>query len=125
MVHPSVPAILLTPICAHTLSFRPLLIPDSSFLTCTVPQDSRSSAWVSFDGKFRQELTKGDRLEVRMSPIPLPTINRKNFTADWFDALRNGFMFNQRPKQKPFTTSSKIAAAIKHNNDISHERNKT
>lgn len=53
MVHPSVPAILLTPICAHSLSFRPLLLPDSSVLTCTVPTDCRASAWVSFDGKFR------------------------------------------------------------------------
>jgi NAD+ kinase len=53
MVHPSVPAILLTPICAHTLSFRPLLLPDSSVLMCSIPVDCRSSGWVSFDGKFR------------------------------------------------------------------------
>lgn len=53
MVHPAVPAILLTPICAHTLSFRPLLLPDSSVLVGTVPEDSRSTSWVSFDGKFR------------------------------------------------------------------------
>jgi NAD+ kinase len=53
MVHPSVPAILLTPICAHTLSFRPLLLPDSCTLTAEIPLDCRASAWVSFDGKFR------------------------------------------------------------------------
>lgn len=99
MVHPSVAAILLTPICAHTLSFRPLLLPDSSTLYCTVPLDSRSNCWVSFDGKHRKELQKGDRLEVKMSPYPMPTINRLNFTADWFDALRSGFQFNQRARQ--------------------------
>ena len=53
MVHPSVPAMLLTPICAHTLSFRPLMLPDSSVLSCAVPADSRATAWVCFDGKFR------------------------------------------------------------------------
>lgn len=53
MVHPSVPAMLLTPICAHTLSFRPLMLPDSSVLSCEVPADSRATAWVCFDGKFR------------------------------------------------------------------------
>ena len=53
MVHPSVPAILLTPICAHTLSFRPLLLPDSCKLKCVVPFNCRANAWVSFDGKFR------------------------------------------------------------------------
>jgi NAD kinase len=55
MVHPSVPAILVTPICAHTLSFRPLLLPDSSVITCSIPEDSRGNGWVSFDGKFRYE----------------------------------------------------------------------
>ena len=102
MVHPSVPAILLTPICAHTLSFRPLLLPDSCILTAEVPEDCRSSAWVSFDGKFRQELFKGDKLEVKMSSYPMPTINRVNFTADWFESLRSAFMFNVRPRQKSF-----------------------
>ena len=96
MVHPSVPAILLTPICAHSLSFRPILLPDSSRLSVSIPFDSRSSSWVSFDGKFRQELQKGDSLEVKMSRFPMPTVNRQNFTGDWFSALRSGFMFNQR-----------------------------
>eukprot|EP01038_Epipyxis_sp_PR26KG_P004931 gene4931-6899_t len=100
IVYPSVPAILLTPICAHTLSFRPMLLPDSSVLVCTVPIECRTSGWVSFDGKHRQELMKGDQLEIRMSQYPMPTINRLNFTGDWFDALRAGFMFNVRPRQK-------------------------
>lgn len=28
MVHPNVPAILLTPICPHSLTFRPVILPD-------------------------------------------------------------------------------------------------
>jgi NAD kinase len=32
MVHPQVPAILVTPICPHSLSFRPLLFPDAAEL---------------------------------------------------------------------------------------------
>ena len=31
---------------------------------------------MSFDGKFRQELHRGDRLEIKMSPVPFPTVNR-------------------------------------------------
>eukprot|EP01035_Chromulina_nebulosa_P020789 gene20789-26949_t len=104
MVHPSIPAILITPICAHTLSFRPLILPDSSVLTCFVPYDARGTGWVCFDGKYRLELQRGERMEVKMSPYPMPTMNRLSFTGDWFGALRSQFMFNLRPRQKGFNS---------------------
>ncbi len=103
MVHPQVSAMLLTPVCAHTLSFRPLLVPDSSVLEVMVPEECRGNAWASFDGKFRTELQQGDLLHVKQSLYPMPTVNRANYTIDWFDALRSGFMFNERSRQ-----SSKI-----------------
>jgi NAD kinase len=62
-MYPSVPAILLTPICAHSLSFRPMVLPDAAVLTCEVPLDCRSSGWVSFDGKYRCECQLSYALE--------------------------------------------------------------
>mmetsp|Transcript_20770 Transcript_20770/g.84462 ORF Transcript_20770/g.84462 Transcript_20770/m.84462 type:complete len:590 (-) Transcript_20770:1863-3632(-) len=59
MVHPSVPAILFTPICPHSLSFRPIVFPDAATLRVDVNVESRSHAWASFDGKFRQLLKYG------------------------------------------------------------------
>eukprot|EP00007_Cunea_sp_BSH-02190019_P004221 CAMPEP_0174231514 /NCGR_PEP_ID=MMETSP0417-20130205/2032_1 /TAXON_ID=242541 /ORGANISM="Mayorella sp, Strain BSH-02190019" /LENGTH=355 /DNA_ID=CAMNT_0015309417 /DNA_START=134 /DNA_END=1197 /DNA_ORIENTATION=+ len=50
MIHPSVSAILFTPICPHSLSCRPLCLPDSVEIKIQLPYTSRSSAWVSFDG---------------------------------------------------------------------------
>lgn len=58
LVHPEIPAILISPICPHTLSFRPLLVPDSMILRIVVPTDSRSTAWCSFDGRNRTELKR-------------------------------------------------------------------
>jgi len=107
MLHPSIPAILLTPICPHTLSFRPLVLPDSAVLGCFMPVDGRASGWISFDGKYRQELQKGDSVDVRMCPYPVPTVNKHDFTADWFESLRSAFMFNERPIQKPLPKESK------------------
>ncbi|KAJ1559994.1 hypothetical protein HK405_008623, partial [Cladochytrium tenue] len=74
IVHPEVPSILLTPICPHTLSFRPMLLPDSSELRLQIPMDSRSTAWVSFDGRHRTELRQGDYVTVTMSSYPMPTV---------------------------------------------------
>ena len=61
MIHPSVPAIMLTPICPHSLSFRPIVVPAGVELKICVSSDSRNSAWVSFDGRNRQEIQLGDR----------------------------------------------------------------
>lgn len=41
ILFPTIPAILFTPICPHSLSFRPLLLPDSSCITLQVPSTSR------------------------------------------------------------------------------------
>jgi NAD+ kinase len=58
LAHPEIPAILITPICPHTLSFRPMLLPDSMELRICVPYNSRSTAWASFDGRGRVELKR-------------------------------------------------------------------
>ena len=105
MVHPSVPAICFTPICPHTLSFRPILFPDSATIFMRISEESRSGeAWVAFDGKFRERLGVGDTLVVESSPYPLPLINRVGSTvdADWMHTLRYAFGFNQRARQKSF-----------------------
>ena len=58
LVHPEIPAILITPLCPHTLSFRPMLLPDTMELRICVPFNSRSTAWASFDGRGRVELKR-------------------------------------------------------------------
>ncbi|KAL1122203.1 hypothetical protein AAG570_003608, partial [Ranatra chinensis] len=60
MIHPSVPAIMVTPICPHSLSFRPIVVPAGVELKISVSPDSRNTSWVSFDGRNRQELYHGD-----------------------------------------------------------------
>lgn len=100
MVHPSVPAILFTPICPHSLSFRPIVFPDAAQLRIDVAADSRSTAWASFDGKYRQQLRRGDGLMVQMSMFPVPTVNAEDDTSDWFASLDRAFNFNSRAKQK-------------------------
>ena len=66
----------------------------------------RCSAWVCFDGKQRQELERGDRVRVRMSPNPVPTIDRLDQTIDWFGSLDRCFGWNDRgAEQRAFGSS--------------------
>jgi NAD+ kinase len=102
LVHPSIPAILLSPICPHTLSFRPMLLPDSAVLRVCVPRNSRATAYVSFDGRNRVELRKGDYVEIQASRFPFPTVIKEE--GEWVDTVCKTFQWNQRERQKPFST---------------------
>jgi NAD+ kinase len=44
MIAPSVPCTLVTPLSPHSLSFRPLVIPESSDIVIRVPPSARSHA---------------------------------------------------------------------------------
>ncbi|KAJ0229831.1 NAD(H) kinase 1 [Hirschfeldia incana] len=99
MVHPQVPGILFTPICPHSLSFRPLILPDHVTVKVKVPVDSRSSAWVSFDGKGRKELKSGDTLVCSMSPWPVSTACQVESTNDFLRSIHDGLHWNLRKTQ--------------------------
>jgi len=97
IVHPDVPSILITPICPHTLSFRPFLLPDSMHLTLRVSPTSRSgTAWIAFDGRSRVELEINDEVRVCCSEFPVPTICDRDQTLDWFGGLTRCLHWNER-----------------------------
>ncbi|CAL5392236.1 unnamed protein product [Camellia sinensis] len=65
-----------------------------------IPEDARSNAWVSFDGKRRQQLSRGDSVRISMSQHPLPTVNKSDQTGDWFHSLIRCLNWNERLDQK-------------------------
>uniref|UniRef100_A0A0A9Y5D0 NAD(+) kinase n=1 Tax=Lygus hesperus TaxID=30085 RepID=A0A0A9Y5D0_LYGHE len=100
MIHPSVPAIMVTPICPHSLSFRPIVVPAGVELKISVSPDSRNTSWVSFDGRNRQELFHGDSLTVTTSVYPVPSICAQDQISDWFESLAECLHWNVRKRQK-------------------------
>lgn len=100
MMHPAVPAILLTPVSPHSLSFRPAVLPDSAVITVGVPLSARCGAALSVDGKDVCTLRIGDSVEVAMSPHPVPTICCTTETADWFASVHEALQWNGRAEQK-------------------------
>jgi NAD+ kinase len=98
LVHPDIPAILLTPICPHTLSFRPMLLNDDMALKVSVPVTGRGGAFVSFDGKGRVELGRGDEVVVRASQYPFPTVMGQ--PLEWFDSISRTLRWNTRAAEQ-------------------------
>ncbi|KAL2053976.1 hypothetical protein ABVK25_005905 [Lepraria finkii] len=97
LTHPSIPGILLTPICPHTLSFRPMVLSDTLCLRLCVPKGSRSTAYASFDGKGRVELRRGDEVRVEAGRYPFPTVVGEGGTGgEWFESVRRALKWNTR-----------------------------
>jgi NAD+ kinase len=94
LVHPDIPAILLTPICPHTLSFRPMVLSDTMLLRVSIPRNSRATAYCSFDGKGRVELKQGDHVTIAASQYPFPTVVRSG--TEWFDSVSRQLRWNTR-----------------------------
>ena len=68
IVEPDAKAILLTPICAHTLSAKPyVLSPERQLLVLTEKLTGRR-AYLAVDGYQVADLESGDLLEIRRSP---------------------------------------------------------
>jgi NAD+ kinase len=94
LVHPDIPAILLTPICPHTLSFRPMLLSDTVSLRIVVPLKARSSVYCSFDGKGRVELNRGDNVTLEASQYPFPTVMTNS--NEWIESVQRSLHWNVR-----------------------------
>jgi NAD+ kinase len=94
LVHPDIPAILLTPICPHTLSFRPMVLSDSMLLRVSIPRNSRATAYCSFDGKNRVELKQGDHITIAASQYPFPTVMKSG--SEWFESVSTSLKWNTR-----------------------------
>ncbi|ODQ51591.1 ATP-NAD kinase [Saitoella complicata NRRL Y-17804] len=64
IVHPGVDALMLTPICPRSLSFRPMIFPTSTRLQLRLSEKSRGAAEVSMDGRMACVLNQGEYLEI-------------------------------------------------------------
>lgn len=116
LVYPTVNAISVTPICPHTLSFRPIILPESMNLKIKVSPKARGGAWVAFDGKSRVELQRGDFITVSSSPYVFPTVEAS--PTEFIDSISRSLNWNIREEQKSFTHMLSSKNREKFNNEL-------
>lgn len=89
IVHPSVDAILLTPIAPHALTNRPLVLPATASIglrPVTDPHPAAADVVVTFDGQYGVTVERGDIVIVERSPRRLQLL--RTSTRTHFDMLR-------------------------------------
>lgn len=67
IVHPSVNAISVVPVCPHTLSNRPVVVPADDSIELHLVESSPKSAVLNLDGVALAPLEQGDRVVVKKS----------------------------------------------------------
>jgi NAD+ kinase len=73
ILHPQVPAIVLTPICPHTLSFRPLAVPATSSISVRLLTGGEE-VHLTFDGQRGGAFVRNDVVDIRKAPFELQLV---------------------------------------------------
>jgi NAD+ kinase len=66
ILFPQLPVAVITPICAHTLSLRPLVVPDASRIEVTLHTE-REEVYLTLDGQEGAQLGYRDRVVIGRS----------------------------------------------------------
>ena len=93
VIAPSVEAFIVTPICAHTLSNRPIVLPDSAQIEVKV-KSYGESVYLTVDGQVGVALRSEDAVHMRRasSVVELIQSPQKNY----FEILRQKLKWGER-----------------------------
>lgn len=88
---PSVEAILLTPICPHSLTHRPLVVGADAHIT--VRLDSGANGVLSVDGQVGMPVVQGDQIECSKAAYRIKLLRMRR---SFFELLRSKLRWGQR-----------------------------
>lgn len=94
IIEPSLQAIVLAPICPHTLSNRPIVV-DTDSVIDIVPKSGSCFGQVSFDGQANYDILENDRVRIRRHPTPVRLLHPSDH--DYFHILRAKLRWAEQP----------------------------
>lgn len=93
ILHPEVHAFVITPICPHSLTNRPLIVPDDQRVSFTL-KDPGQKATLTIDGQKISQLNFGD--EILLERHPTNHIMIRQPKHNYFKLLREKLKFGER-----------------------------
>jgi NAD+ kinase len=99
ILHPALPAVVLTPICPHMLTNRPLVVSDESSVEVSLRAGRGVDVQVTFDGQRGFPLSSDDSVVVTRSPRTLRLVKAKG--RDFFGVLRTKLKWGEGTTRRP------------------------
>jgi NAD+ kinase len=95
IVHPSMDALVLTPIAPHTLTNRPIVISaDREVRVKSAGTNAGNEVYVTLDGQTGFALSEGDEIAITKAERPIRLIRAT--TRSYFEVLRQKLKWNER-----------------------------
>jgi NAD+ kinase len=89
---PTMRGLIVAPICPHTLTQRPLVLPDDERVEIFLINESE--IYLTLDGQKGHRLERGDRVQVKQSNNAVFIVNNPNI--DFFGILRKKLRWGER-----------------------------
>ena len=93
IIYPSLRCISITPICPHTLTNRPIILPDDSVVQIRLKSE-HEDVFLTMDGQIGIPLQKDDYIEVRKSGSSMSLV--KSPFCDYFEVLKEKLRWGER-----------------------------
>jgi NAD+ kinase len=93
IIHPDMDALMIAPICPHTLTMRPLVVPASARVEITL-ETADSEVFLTLDGQVGYPLRAGDRVRVHRGGQPVLMVRSRRRT--YFEVLRRKLHWGER-----------------------------
>lgn len=100
IVEPSLEVMLLTPLCPHSLTMRPMVLSLDRVLEIVVPPYD-GKIFLTADGQSNLQIVEGDRILVKRSPNRVGILKHPSRT--YYDLLRNKLSWGVSPIQSSQT----------------------
>ncbi|MDX1584740.1 MAG: NAD(+)/NADH kinase, partial [Thermoanaerobaculia bacterium] len=85
VIYPTVEAVVITPICPHMLTNRPIVLPDHMTVTIKI-REAREEVYLTLDGQEAVSLEDAERVVVRKSDQTISLVQSPS--KDYFEILR-------------------------------------
>jgi len=93
ILKPEVEALLLVPICPHSLNDRPMVVPSSSEIILRCDGSQNVSAGIDLDGDTVSEMKMGEDLVIKKAAKSICLLHPENY--DYFDNLKSKLLWGK------------------------------
>ncbi|MCK5813668.1 MAG: NAD(+) kinase [Cocleimonas sp.] len=95
ILHPELDAVVLVPICPHTLSHRPIVVGNKGMIEISLCESREVNSRLSFDGQANIDLQAGDKVVIRQKKHRLMLIHPEGY--DYYQILRTKLGWSVAP----------------------------